>query len=579
MVAVGSLAAVLPASAGTTRAELRPDELALIVNSNEPAGMELAQFYARQRVVPDNRILVLDLPKGDDITPKQYAEQVVPQVREFLHSGGLEQKVKCLVPFYGVPLRIAARQNTPAEVTEMNRLRAELARVPDDYRTPVEAVEGLGRRLDPTFTPDTGLTLAALDKRWSTAVQVVSAQLPTIPNPKQRDDLKRQFFVAAEPLLGKFADITVEQMDLAAHPERAAADRPAVEAAARDYQQAKADALAAEDTPEDFPARAKLRVIAKGNFGLTQYARLIRDQIDYLDERHGSAAFDSELALVQWRVHGHTYVNGGGSAAHVQSFINPLFYRDALGPRPSPTPTMMVTRLDGPTPDLVKAMIATSIRVEEQGLKGKIVIDARGVIPGQEPANQKGLGPYDQSLRDFHEIVANRPGLDVVFDNAEALLPAHSQTDVAVYCGWYHVDSYVPCCSFAGGAVAMHVASYTMTTLRSSANPNWAVGLLTDGAVATIGPVAEPYLFAFPRADDFFPLLLTGKLTLAECYWRTEPVASWQMACVGDPLYTPYRAHPALTEADLPLRLHGVFHPATPPAVAKPPAGAPAQAP
>ena len=220
---------------------------------------------------------------------------------------------------------------------------------------------------------------------------------------------------------------------------------------------------------------------------------------------------------------------------------------------------MMVTRLDGPSPAVVKAMIATSVRVEEQGLRGKVVIDSLGEEAGNE--THKGYSTYDQTLRDLNAIVSAKPGLDVVFDGRPDLLPAHSQSDVAVYVGWYAVNGYVPCCAFAGGAVAMHVASYTMTTLRPASNPNWAPGLLGDGAVATIGPVDEPFLFAFPRADDFFPLLMTGKLTLAECYWRTQPVASWRMACVGDPLYTPYRAHPALTEADLPLRLRSLLHP------------------
>ncbi len=151
-----------------------------------------------------------------------------------------------------------------------------------------------------------------------------------------------------------------------------------------------------------------------------------------------------------------------------------------------------------------------------------------------------------------------------MFDDKPDVLPAHSVSDVALYVGWYAVGGYVPSCSFAGGAVAMHVASYTLVSLRTPGQTNWAAGLIDDGAVATIGPVAEPYLFAFPRADDFFPLLMTGRLTLAECYWRTEPVVSWQMTCVGDPLYTPYRADPQLAVADLPARLRGLFRPRRP---------------
>jgi len=64
----------------------------------------------------------------------------------------------------------------------------------------------------------------------------------------------------------------------------------------------------------------------------------------------------------------------------------------------------------------------------------------------------------------------------------------------------------------------------------------------------TIGPVSEPYLHAFPRPEEFFGLLVTGKYTLVECYWKTELLTSWMMVLVGDPLYNPYAKTPKLTE-------------------------------
>ena len=556
-------------------ADLKPDELALVVNSNEPAGAELAAFYAAQRHVPDNRILVLDLPKGDDITPKQYAEQVVPQVRDFLHSGGLETKVKCLVTFYGVPLRIDARQATPAEQAESRQLTAQLAELPPKMRPAIEDLEKLARRLDPTFTPTTGQDLSELLKRWQVAVAAVSAQLPTVPDPARQAAVAREFFAAAGPMLGTAGTLKVRELDLGLHPDRKAIDGPPLQADAAAYNRARNDAGTCEATPEDPAARDRLRKIARDQFGLAQYARLLVDQLQYLDPRHGSAAFDSELSLVQWRVHPYNYVGGdpflstpAGTPNRPQWFANPLYYHDAMGPRPSATPTMMVTRLDAPTPALVKALIATGVRVEEKGLRGKIVVDSLGAVPGREADNRRGYGPYDQTLRNLRDILAkgsqaDKP-LDVLFDANDAVLPPGSASNVSVYVGWYAVNGYVPSCTFAGGAVAMHVASYTTTTLHPTGDPNWAAGLLNAGVAATIGPVAEPYLTAFPRADDFFPLLLTGKLTLAECYWRTEAIASWQMVCIGDPLYTPFKAAPALTVADLPLRLRGLFPNATP---------------
>jgi len=78
---------------------------------------------------------------------------------------------------------------------------------------------------------------------------------------------------------------------------------------------------------------------------------------------------------------------------------------------------------------------------------------------------------------------------------------------------------------------------------------------MTDGVVATLGPVAEPYLHAFPQPDEFFPLLCTGRLTLAEVYWYSNPLVSWMNTCVGDPLYTPFRVNPPLKVEDLPPNL------------------------
>ena len=570
------VAALVAAPPPSARADLRADELVLVVNRNQPAGVELAQFYARLRHVPDGRILALDLPTGDDVPAKDYARDVVPAVRAFLHDHGLDAKVRCLVTFYGVPLRIAGRKNTPPEAAEFADTRATLDQLPDRIRPGVEAVEALARRLDPTFTPVPGLKMDDLDRRWSLATQDVAAQLPTIPDPARRADLTRQFFLAAAPLLGKEAEVRAGQIAIALHPQKRATDGPPLQALAAAYQRATAEAAACEATPEDAPARAKLRALAEGNFGLLPYAKLLHDQLDYLDERHGGQALDSELSLVHWPVHAHNYPGGSPYAAAANGegqrwFGNPLNYIHVLTPHPAQPPTLMVTRLDGPTPQIVKELMAASVRVEQAGLHGKVVIDTFGAKPGQDPAGHVGYGPYETMMRDLRDLLAHRPGVDVVFDAKPEVLPAHSVSDVALYCGWYSLGQYVPACDFVPGAVAMHISSYAMVNLRAAggAGGQWAAGMLGDGAAAVIGPVAEPYLFAFPRPDEFYPLLLTGKLTLAEVYWRTEAVASWQMACVGDPLYTPYKADPVLTVADLPLRLRALFSvPATVPATA-----------
>ena len=48
-----------------------------------------------------------------------------------------------------------------------------------------------------------------------------------------------------------------------------------------------------------------------------------------------------------------------------------------------------------------------------------------------------------------------------------------------------------------------------------------------------------PRLFSPP--GPFFPLLMTGKLTLLEVYFLTLPGLSWMQILIGDPLYHPFK--------------------------------------
>jgi hypothetical protein len=89
-------------------------------------------------------------------------------------------------------------------------------------------------------------------------------------------------------------------------------------------------------------------------------------------------------------------------------------------------------------------------------------------------------------------------------------------------------------------------------SLHDPKERGWCHNLLKAGVVSTVGPVFEPYLQSFPPADEFFPLLMTGKLPLAEVYWKTTPWTSWMQCCIGDPLYRPYKMNPPLKISDLP---------------------------
>jgi uncharacterized protein (TIGR03790 family) len=132
-----------------------------------------------------------------------------------------------------------------------------------------------------------------------------------------------------------------------------------------------------------------------------------------------------------------------------------------------------------------------------------------------------------------------------------------------LYCGWYSPGKYVEAFTWIPGAVGYHMADSEAQTLTTPGSKVWCNAMLERGVCATLGPVyTQPHTGAFPLPDDFFSLLLTGRSTLAETYYRTAPLASWVMVLVGDPLYNPFKSKPELSESDLPERLRPPSAPA-----------------
>ena len=532
---------------------LEPDQILLITNKNVAQGLKLAKFYAQKRNIPDPRILELNLPTSEEMPADTYDREVVPTVRAFLRENALEQKITCIVTFYGVPIRIGPHRNLPSDEIELATLKAEQAALPAKIEPLVLAIEKLAADGDASFKPQTGQTTDVQARRADAAMQHLALRA-TKALPAERDHLQSRAMEVLEPILGKMGMLERHLRDIA-NPMSKAAAAPATSkptpSPVQIFARFRATLIALRDRKFDPESRRQLRELVQNYLGPFEYARLLQTQVTHFQTDNTVAAFDSELSMLWWE-----YPKSGWMA-------NTLYYPMA---GIKSLPVLMVSRLDGPQSGTVTQIILTSLKAEAEGLKGKVVVDSRG-LPGGKNGNPEPYGQYDQSLRNFADLVQNKTKLSSVTDDRSEVLPAGSVKDVAVYAGWYSVDKYIPACEFHPGAVAFHLASFTMVTLKSDDPRCWVRGLLNDGAAATFGPVAEPYLQSFPRADDFFPLLLTGKLTLAEVYWKTTPMTSWMNALIGDPLYTPYKTNPALAVEDLPARLQAIFQ--------KPPVAAP----
>lgn len=247
--------------------------------------------------------------------------------------------------------------------------------------------------------------------------------------------------------------------------------------------------------------------------------------------RRNEAAVDTELAWLPM-IYQHLPLTG--------PLRNP-FYTITNSASMQPTNgVLMVTRLDGPTPEIARGLVDKAIQAETDGLWGRAYFDLRNTT-------EAGLKPGDDWIRGAAEI-CRVMGFETVVDNDPATFPASfPMSQIGFYCGWYdqHVSGpfTLPEVEFMPGAFAYHLHSYSAATLRST-NSNWVGPLLAKGATITMGCVEEPYLGGTPDVGIFAGRLVYYAFTFGESAYAAQPVLSWQTTIVGDPLYRPFGKRP-----------------------------------
>ncbi|MGN6727324.1 MAG: TIGR03790 family protein [Tepidisphaeraceae bacterium] len=500
--------------AAVAQARLQPADLLLVTNQNVPASIDLARHYAEVRHVPAERILSLTLPAADDLPVAEYDAKVAAPIRTYLASQA-GAGVRCIVLFYGVPLRVGGDPSNPANHAELGQLRKLVSEL--DQKTPAiaDAAEAVAKKMGLTPQPITGTGTRIARARVESAARQIQQAINNIPDRNEQ-----------QKILEQLGDVRTKMTAVAEAALESAF--PGISASS-DSEPAKLPDLLKR--PRDAGARSTVRrrvATFNGAFALYEVAE---QQIAFLDTDETDASLDSELSLVNV-----------GDYPRYRWQINSFYYK-VPGPNPK---ALMVSRIDAPTRELAKAIIDDSLAAEQQGLTGGAVFDSRGIAPPKNNS-MEGYGWFDQAIRDAAGWFEVKTKIRVTRDDRAQVLPPQSVSDVALYCGWYSLRNYIPSCTFNRGAVAYHVASFELLSMHNPAEKGWVPNLLKDHVAATLGPVSEPYLTAFPRPDEFFPLLLTGKLTLAEVYWRTCPMASWKMTLVGDPLYRPYATSPPIT--------------------------------
>lgn len=523
------------------RAELRPDEIAIVAMRQSPHSREIAEYYAKARNIPSAQILLLDGKPAADLPRVEWETRTRPAIRGWLVSQQLEGKIRCMVTVWDVPLRIQARDpNAPVARDRRAYLLAEraarLTYLADKLKD-MDAIlpeETEASRNDFPLTPQT--MSARLEAASDAAQKRIKAQLQTPAGTRALANLERLYMECVG--VGGYARTLAER-------KRGGDNRPDL--------QSRLDTLngqlhglrvglgALDALPDTVQRDQQMVLVGQQSGGILGTILWIEQELQFLDKNETRASFDSELSLLFWPEYPLNRWQP-----------NVLHYAYDQAPTQRLRTTMMVSRIEAPTPELAKGLIDTAIEVERVGLQGKVYLDARG-HPFQ--GARGSTGDYDESIRNLAKLLVERTELDVILDNEDSLFQKGQCPDAAIYCGWYSLARYVDAFQWRPGAVGYHLASVEAETLRAPKSNVWCKRMLEEGVCATLGPAFEPYLMAFPRPEDFFVVLLSGRYTLVESYYRTLPHNSWAMVLVGDPLYNPFKANPRFQGEQLPVSI------------------------
>lgn len=532
-------------TAAAARADLAPDEVGVIAMAESDQSRRLAAYYAEARGIPKYQILLLKGKPGGTMSRAAWQQRTRPAIRDWLSEQGRAETIRCLVTCWDVPLRIGRRSNDdPVVLARQEYLAHARATLVGQYDELLKKIDSIapGEQVPERPVSDAETELAKLTAQFEAALKAAQGRLQAVESEDQKKQgtagLERAFVVGGG-INGLLRLVTRGGASENLNPE--AARRLEL---LKGQLQGLGQGLQALNGLPDTVARdmQMLRLIQKTS-GLLGTIGWIDQQRDLLTKNQTQASFDSELSLVHWPDY-----------LLFRWQPNLLHYRYDRLPVGRLKP-LMVSRLEAPTFDLAKKLVDTAIATEKTGLTGKVYLDARGMKFNPETDKRGSYGAYDQSLRDLAERLKKHTKLEVVLNDEAKLFQEGDCPKAALYCGWYSLAKYIDAFDWRPGAVGYHLASSEAATLRTPGSKVWCNAMLEDGICATIGPVQEPYLASFPLPDDFFSLLLTGRYTLVEAYYRTKPFNSWAMVLVGDPLYNPFRNKPLLGEDALPQRI------------------------
>jgi uncharacterized protein (TIGR03790 family) len=513
-------------------------DLIVVYNRNLPDSQAVAAYYAQKRHVPSDNLVGVDVSGSEDMPREQFDQKLTPPVRTLVTKLKTQGRTPAILLVYGIPLRVGKAPTTEADrdlqalatknLQEYQKQVLPLVLRLDELIPASPSLPGKpfwqGQSQKTTYPPQ---QVIAMGQKALQQAQAYLQKQPAESNPKTRSEI--------ESLVIKLSGVSPEARALMARMARKWNRGRSL----RQRETFRLSQSGQEELEERMFRGIVPETVLKTAAAIGSTRGLLKELEFWYEaskiSRHGqtAAAVDSELTLI--------IAGPYQKRAWLPNPFNLRFNRFSVI-NAVRAQTIMVGRLDGPTPAIARRLVDDALAVEKTGLTGTFYIDARG-LAGKKKAD--AYARYDQHLTHLYDLVKKYSPLKVVLDNKGSLFPPGSCPNAALYCGWYSLAKYVPAFTWNKGAVGYHIASYEARTLKQPGAQNWCKRMLEEGVAATLGPVTEPLLDSFPLPDQFFPLLMTGRLTLLEVYFATLPQISWMQILIGDPLYRPFKQNPS----------------------------------
>lgn len=442
---------------GAALADLQPNEIAVLANSKFPGSVELAQYYCRQRDVPLDHIISLEMPETEPIGRAKY-EQIATRIRQAFEELPDSGNIRCVLTVRGVPLRVSPSSPTAGEKEISDKLKQEITanlEALNGVREKVRLLAGLS-----ATPPETMSAAAPSQKRWMEIRVEVTRELNLawreardISDPKKKQEVGQELFKLEQDLFGLRAKLNRLQKGIRVGTE----DSQSQELAKLEEQLDEADQhmfrlLRPSLTADDVAQAGQIARLTRGLLGLIDQQNLLITLINTKHEETQSS-FDSELSLL---LAGEYPLKGPAP--------NPLRLGANVPTLLKSSRILMVSRLDGPTDAIARGLIDKAIRTEAKGLTGWAYIDA-----GWTKAGKGGYRQTEKSLLTAAGLLRRYSGLAVRQERTRELFAPGSCPDAALYCGWYSLGKYVDAFTWADGAVGYHIASSEARSLRDPA--------------------------------------------------------------------------------------------------------------